>query len=168
MSDKKATKIAVIVTALILALILTVSVMSSTETTGGVMVKNTRAIPPVIAVNNDITELQVDVACINSSIDLVKIDLSPIGGNVSTIMALIGNFTEGDIEWYSCNCSTNASVEGSFNLSVNATDINGNYNNSVNIMLEVNGDLTEELGLIVYNFLYYLLVGINAVYKLSA
>jgi CBS domain-containing protein len=139
MSDKKATKIAVIMAALIFALILTVFVMSSTETTGTVMVKNAHAIPPIIAVNSDITGLQVDVACINSSIDLVKMDLSPIGGNVSTIMALIGNFTEGDIEWYCYNCITNASVEGSFNLSVNATDINGNYNNSVKIMLEVNG-----------------------------
>ncbi len=131
-------KIAVIATALIFVLTSSVSVMSNTSgTTSDVMVLNARATPPVIAVNTDITELRVDVAGINSSIDLVKIDLSPIGGNVSTIMSLIGNFTEGDITGARYNYSTNASVEGSFNLTINATDMSGNYNNSETIMLEV-------------------------------
>jgi len=112
--------------------------MSSTlGTTSDVIVLNASATPPVIAVNTDITELRVDVAGINSSIDLVKLDLSPLGGNASTIMSLIGNFTEGDISGYRFNYSTNASVEGSFNLKVNATDMNGNYNNSVSFVLEV-------------------------------
>lgn len=130
--------IAVIATALIFVLTSSVSVMSSTlGTTSDVIVLNASATPPVIAVNTDITELRVDVAGINSSIDLVKLDLSPLGGNASTIMSLIGNFTEGDISGYRFNYSTNASVEGSFNLKVNATDMNGNYNNSVSFVLEV-------------------------------
>ena len=140
MHDKKVSrvKIAVIATALIFALTSSVSVMSSTSgTSSDVIVLNASATPPIIAVNRDITELRVDVASINSSIDLVKIDLSPLGGNASTIMSLIGNFTEGDISGYRFNYSTNASVEGSFNLKVNATDMNGNYNNSVSFVLEV-------------------------------
>ena len=140
MHDKKVSrvKIAVIATALIFALTSSVSVMSSTSgTSSDVIVLNASATPPIIAVNRDITELRVDVASINSSIDLVKIDLSPLGGNASTIMSLIGNFTEGDISGYRFNYSTNASAEGSFKLKVNATDMNGNYNNSVSFMLEV-------------------------------
>ena len=140
MHDKKGciVKIAVIATALIFALVSSVSVMSSTlGTTSDVIVLNASATPPVIAVNTDITELRVDVAGMNSSIDLVKIDLSPLGGNASTIMSLIGNFTEGGISGYRYKYSTNASAEGSFNLTINATDMNGNYNNSVSFMLEV-------------------------------
>jgi hypothetical protein len=130
--------IAVIATALIFALMSSVSVMSSTlGTRSDVIVLNASATPPVIAVNTDITELRVDVAGMNSSIDLVKIDLSPLGGNASTIMSLIGNFTEGNITRYRFNYSTNASVEGSFNLTINATDMNGNYNNSVCFLVEV-------------------------------
>jgi hypothetical protein len=114
-------KIAVIATALIFVLTSSVSVMSSTlGTSSDVIVLNASATPPVIAVNRDITELRVDVAGINSS-----------------IMTLIGNFTEGDISGYRFNYSTNASAEGSFNLKVNATDMNGNYNNSASFMLEV-------------------------------
>jgi hypothetical protein len=52
-------------------------------------------------------------------------------------MSLIGNFTEGGISGYRFNYSTNASAEGSFKLKVNATDMNGNYNNSASFMLEV-------------------------------
>ncbi|RCV63644.1 hypothetical protein C5S53_12955 [Methanophagales archaeon] len=140
MHDKKASrvKIAVIATALIFVLTSSVSVMSSTlGTRSDVIVLNASATPPVIAVNTDITELRVNVAGMNSSIDLVKIDLSPLGGNASTIMTLIGNFTEGNITGSSYNYSTNASVEGSFNLTINATDMKGNYNKSVCFLLEV-------------------------------
>lgn len=140
MHDKKGSrvKIAVIATALIFVLTSSVSVMSSAPgARSDVIVLNASATPPVIAVDTDITELRVGVACMNSSIDLVKIDLSPLGGNASTIMSLIGNFTEGGITGTSYNYSTNASVEGSFNLTINATEINGNYNNSVSFILEV-------------------------------
>ncbi len=101
------------------------------------LVTNASANPPVIAVNTGITELRVDAAGIDSQIDVVTIDLSPIGGNASTVMFNIGNYTEGNITWTVYNYTTNASVEGTFNLTVNATDINGNYNNTVNITLDV-------------------------------
>jgi len=45
------------------------------------IVINASANPPVIAVNTGITELRVDVAGIDSPIDVVTVDLSPIGGN---------------------------------------------------------------------------------------
>ena len=100
-------------------------------------VTNASANPPVIAVNTDITELRVDAAGIESPIDVVTVDLSPIGGNASTVMFNIGNYTKDNISWTMYNYTTNASVEGTFNLTVNATDINGNYNDTVNITLEV-------------------------------
>ena len=100
-------------------------------------VTNARANPPVIAVITDITELRVDAAGIESPIDVVTVDLSPIGGNARTVMFNIGNYTKDNISWTMYNYTTNASVEGTFNLTVNATDINGNYNDTVNITLEV-------------------------------
>ena len=101
------------------------------------IVINASANPPVIAVNTGITELRVDVAGIDSPIDVVTVDLSPIGGNASTIMSNTGNYTHDDILWSMYNYTTNASVEGTFNLTLNATDINGNYNDTVNITLDV-------------------------------
>ncbi len=100
-------------------------------------VTNASANPPVIAVNTDITELRVDAAGIESPIDVVTVDLSPIGGNASTVMFNIGNYTQDNISWTMYNYTTNASVEGTFNLTVNATDINGNCNDMVSIMLDV-------------------------------
>ena len=100
-------------------------------------VTNVSANPSVIAVNTGITELRVDAAGIDSPIDVVTVDLSPIGGNASTVMSNIGNYTKDNISWTMYNYTTNASVEGTFNLTVKATDINGNYNDSVSIMLEV-------------------------------
>jgi len=73
----------------------------------------------------------------DSPIDVVTVDLSPIGGNASTVMFNIGNYTEDDISWTMYNYTTNASIEGTFNLMVNATNINGNYNDTANITLEV-------------------------------
>jgi hypothetical protein len=49
----------------------------------------------------------------------------------------IGNYTQDNISWTMYNYTTNASVVGTFNLTVNATDINGNYNDTVNITLDV-------------------------------
>jgi len=100
-------------------------------------VTNASANPPVIAVNTRITELRVDAAGMDSPIDVVTVDLSPIGGNASTVMFNIGNYTEDDISWTMYNYTTNASIEGTFNLMVNATNINGNYNDTANITLEV-------------------------------
>ena len=52
-------------------------------------------------------------------------------------MLNIGNYTKNNILWTMYNYTTNASVKGTFNLTVNATDINGNYNDTVNITLDV-------------------------------
>jgi len=52
-------------------------------------------------------------------------------------MSNTGNYTHDDILWSMYNYTTNASVEGTFNLTLNATDINGNYNDTVNITLDV-------------------------------
>ncbi|MCW3134198.1 MAG: hypothetical protein N2V78_07735 [Methanophagales archaeon] len=138
-------KTAFIVTTAILALISMLPVMASTQTTNDInsvfatppQVINASANPPVIAVNTGITELRVDAAGIDSPIDVVTIDLSPIGGNATTTMFNIGNYTKDNISWTVYNYTTNASVVGTFNLTVNATDINGNYNDTVSIMLEV-------------------------------
>ena len=100
-------------------------------------VTNASANPSVIIVNTGISELRVDVADIESPIDVVTVDLSHIGGNASTVMFNIGNYTQDNISWTMYNYTTNASVEGTFNLTVNATDINGNYNDTVSITLEV-------------------------------
>jgi len=54
----------------------------------------------------------------DSPIDVVTVDLSPIGGNASTVMFNIGNYTEDDISWTMYNYTTNASIEGTFNLMV--------------------------------------------------
>ena len=98
---------------------------------------NASANPPVIAINTGITELRVDAAGIDSPIDVVTVDLSPIGGNATTVMPNIGNYTKHNITWTMYNYTTNASVDGTFNLMINATDINGNYNDTVNITLDV-------------------------------
>ncbi|RJS68729.1 lamin tail domain-containing protein [Methanophagales archaeon] len=100
-------------------------------------VTNASANPPVIVVNTDITELRVDAAGIEGPIDVVTVDLSPIGGNASTVMFNIGNYTQDNVSWTMYNYTTNASVVGTFNLTVNATDINGNYNDTVSITLDV-------------------------------
>ena len=100
-------------------------------------VTNASANPSIIVVNAGISELRVDVAGIDNPTDVVAIDLSPIGGNASTVMFNTGNYTEDNILWTMYNYTTNASVVGTFNLTVNATDINGNYKDTVNITLEV-------------------------------
>ena len=101
------------------------------------IVTNASANPSTITVDTEITELRVDVADRESRIGAVTIDLSPIGGNESTIMSNIGSYTQGGLLWIIYNYSTNSSVVGTFNLTVNATDIFGNYNDTVSIPLEV-------------------------------
>lgn len=102
------------------------------------MVINASANPPVIAVNTS-TELRVDAADIDSPIDevTVTVDMSPIRGNATAMMSAIGNYTKDNITWTTYNCTTTASVVGIFDLTVNATDIDGNYNDTVNITLDV-------------------------------
>jgi len=101
------------------------------------IVINASANPPIIIVDNEIMKLRADVRDNESLIDNVTIDLSPIGGNANTIMHLVGNYTKDGQLWNIFEHKTNSSVGGIFNLSVNATDIHGNYNNTVSIALEV-------------------------------
>jgi hypothetical protein len=101
------------------------------------IVINPSATPSTIVLNTQFTELRVDVADKDSLISNVTIDLSPIGGNALTYMYNIGNYTQDSLLWTMYNFSTNASVEGTFNLTVTASDINGNINDSVTIPLTV-------------------------------
>jgi hypothetical protein len=107
------------------------------------IVSDPQAIPPKIALNTGVSELRVTVTKTYFDIDTVTINLTPIGGtwvpmDGSTYtwltMYAMTNLSE-DTTVY--NCTTNASVVGSFNLTVNATDIMGNSNTSVSIPLEV-------------------------------
>ena len=101
------------------------------------IVINASANPSTIVTNTGFTELRVDVADRDSVIGNVTVDLSPIGGNANTKMYNIGNYTQGGLLWTMYNYTTNSSNAGTFNLTVNATDIYGNYNNTVNITLNV-------------------------------
>ena len=72
-------------------------------------------------------------------VDTVTIDLTPIIGVVA-YMSNTGNCTEDDALW--CIFSNTTSVPtgtppGTYHLTVNATDPSGNYNDTVNITLEV-------------------------------
>jgi len=66
----------------------------------------------------------------DSAIDIVSIDLSPIGGPEKYMLMYYGDALFG------CNI-TAACIPDTYNLTVNATDIYGNYNNSVNITVTV-------------------------------
>ena len=108
------------------------------------IVSDPQAIPPKIALNTGVSELRVTVTkTYYDNIDTVTINLTPIGGtwvpmDDSTYtwltMYAMTNLGE-DTTVY--NCTTNASVIGSLNLTVNATDTSGNSNISISIPLEV-------------------------------
>ena len=69
----------------------------------------------------------------------VTLDLTPIGGEV-VHMNNVRNYTEGGVVWCIFNYTTNASIgtpPGIYHLQVNATDLLGNYNNTVSITLNV-------------------------------
>ena len=69
----------------------------------------------------------------------VTLDLTPIGGEV-VHMNNVRNYTEGGVVWCIFNYTTNASIgtpPGTYHLQVNATDLLGNYNNTVSITLNV-------------------------------
>jgi hypothetical protein len=114
------------------------------------IVINGSANPSTIAINTSFTELRVDVADRDSEIDNVTIDLSPIGGKESTKMFNIGNYSQGGLLWTMYNYTTNSSVEGTFNLTVNATDIYENYNDTVDIMLTV-VQAIQQYNITIYN-----------------
>jgi hypothetical protein len=98
---------------------------------------NQSANPPTIVMDSGFTELQVDVADTYNDISKVTINLSPIGGDSAANMSNIGNYSQGGLTWTTYNYTTNSSVNGTFNLYVNATDVCGNSNTSVFIPLEV-------------------------------
>jgi len=86
--------------------------------------------PPAIPNDGTTTSfLSVDVTD-DSAVDIVTIDLSPIGGHAKYVLTYYGDALFG------CNI-TAACIPGTYNLTVNATDIYGNYNNSVNITVTV-------------------------------
>jgi hypothetical protein len=109
------------------------------------IVINGSANPSTIAINTEFTELRVDVADRDSVIDNVTIDLSPIGGDADTRMFNDGNYTQGGLLWTTYNYTTNSSVEGTFYLTVNATDIYGNYNDTVDLMLDVVSEMSYDI-----------------------
>ena len=101
------------------------------------IVINPSATPARIIKDSGFTELQIDVADTYNSIDTVTVNLSAIGGNPATNMSNIGNYSASGLTWTIYNYTTNSSVEGTFCLQVNATDICGNSNTSVCIPLEI-------------------------------
>ena len=100
------------------------------------IVINATATPSTIAVNTETTILHVDVADRDSNISTVTIDLSPIGMGI-TVMTLVGDYTQNNLTWLQFEHETNASIAGTFNLTVNATDTYGNYNDTERIELTV-------------------------------
>jgi len=118
------------------------------------IVSDPQAIPPEIVVDTEFTELRITVTKTYFDIANVTINLTPIGGtwvpmDGSTYtwltMYAMSNLSE-DITVY--NCTTNASVVGSFNLIVNATDIKGKSNTSVSIPLAVTNATTRDYNLV--------------------
>ena len=101
------------------------------------MVINATATPSIIAVNAGNTVLHVDVADRDSNINNVTIDLSPIGKSPDTVMTLVGNYMMDELTWLQFEHETNASIAGTFNPKVNATDTYGNYNDTERIELTV-------------------------------
>ena len=96
------------------------------------MVVNPTANPPSIPADG-ITESQLNVTVTDESgIDVVMIDLSPIGGSATQVMSYIG----GDV--YSVTVTAAPGTPpGTYCLRVNATDIYGNSNTSVCIPLTI-------------------------------
>ena len=95
-------------------------------------VTDPNANPPAIAANGaQLSQLNVTVTD-NCAVGTVTVDLSAIGGSDAQVMECTG----GDV--YST--TTNASVgtaDGTYYLQVNASDIAGNYDDCVDIVLEI-------------------------------
>ena len=87
--------------------------------------------PLIVADGAQTSQLNVTVTD-NCAVGIVTVNLSTIGGSDAQVMECIG----GDV--YST--TTNASVgtaNGTYDLQVNASDIAGNYNDCVDIVLEI-------------------------------
>jgi len=106
---------------------------------GAPIVINPTANPDTI-VADGIQESELSVTVSDDiAIHDVTLDLTPIGGNLVR-MNEVRNYTEGDVVWRIFNYTTNASIgtpPGTYHLQVNATDLLGNYNNTVSITLNV-------------------------------
>ena len=123
---------------------------------GAPIVINPSANPDTInADGTEETQLNVTVRD-DIAVRNVTIDLTPIGGKSVTYMSNIGNYTdENDVLWCIFNYTTNASIgtpPGIYHLQVNATDLLGNYNNTVSITLNVTSPETGSItGKITYS-----------------
>jgi len=106
---------------------------------GAPIVINPTANPDTI-VADGIQESELSVTVSDDiAIHDVTLDLTPIGGEV-VHMNNVRNYTEGGVVWCIFNYTTNASIgtpPGIYHLQVNATDLLGNYNNTVSITLNV-------------------------------
>ena len=106
---------------------------------GAPIVINPTANPDTIVADGvQESELSVTVSD-DIAIHDVTLDLTPIGGEL-VHMNNVRNYTEGDVVWCIFNYTTNASIgtpPGIYHLQVNATDLLGNYNNTVSITLNV-------------------------------
>ena len=104
----------------------------SAEDAEAPVVTNPDANPPsIVADGAQLSRLNVTVKD-NCAVGIVTVNLSAIGGSDAQVMECIG----GDV--YST--TTNASVgtaNGTYDLQVNASDIAGNYNDCVDIVLEI-------------------------------
>ncbi len=100
-------------------------------------VTNPSANPGMILAGTGISVLNVTVVD-DIAVDSVVINLTPIGGLPDQVM------TEIDTNLFSIKTNTSsATAAGTYNLQVNATDLQGNFNNTVTIPLTITlrGDL---------------------------
>ncbi|MDD2666213.1 MAG: hypothetical protein PHD13_03235 [Methanocellales archaeon] len=109
------------------------------------IVAEPQASPSQISINTGVTELSVKVYKTSYDIDTVTVNLSQIGG-LSNHMMSLKEVINATASIY--NCTTNSSVEGTFSLPVNATDIYGNSNTSVSISLEVTSAIQIQYNLV--------------------
>ncbi len=114
-----------------LCVMIAVLIVIGVADAGAPSVTNPVANPGTIAADG-IQEFMLNVSAVDDTgVDVVVIDLTPIGGSMQ-IMSNAGD------SLYST--STNASLgipPGTYHLQVNATDLLGNYNNTVRITLNV-------------------------------
>jgi hypothetical protein len=119
-------------------------------------VTNPTANPDTIVANGtDKTELNVTVVD-DIAVDVVTIDLTPIGGAVTTMKTI-------DTTLYSTNTTAPIGTPaGTYYLQVNATDLLGNYNTSVTIRLNVTSSPTGSInGIISYSHNGTGIAGVN-------
>ena len=122
-----------IVLILVLVTAIIGSALITSEDTTPPVVTNASANPPSIPADGATTsQLNVTVTD-ESGVDVVVIiDLSAIGGSDTHVTHYLGN------DVYSTGTTAaEGTAPGAYFLRVNATDINGNYNDTVSIALEV-------------------------------